>query len=47
MSDDERPVAYTAVDRGRPVFLGSGKRLGSDEQVLEYTADEANALPDA
>lgn len=35
MSDDERPVAYTAVERGTPVFLGSGERLGTVEQVLE------------
>jgi hypothetical protein len=35
VSDEERPVAYTAVDRGTPVFLGSGERLGTVEQVLE------------
>lgn len=39
--------SHTRLWTGAGRFRGSGKRLGTDEQVLEYTADEANALPDA
>lgn len=35
MSDDERPVAYTALGRGVPVVLKSGQQLGVVDQVLD------------
>lgn len=37
MSGDERPVAYTALEKGMPVVLASGQRFGTIQRVLEDT----------
>ncbi len=41
MSDEERPIAWLALDKGTPIFSSDGQEIG---RVTEIVADEAEDI---